>query len=181
MLFRSLQSLLATVLALFLVTAAHADDKIAIDANTQSALNMLRGHTSAADELLDKAVAVLVFPDVVKMGFGTGGQYGEGSLLVKGKPAAYYVTAGAPFGLPAGSQSKSQVILFMDQQSLQDFRNSPSWKVGIDGSVSLVQVGDAGNFDTSKSTGSMLGFIFSDQGLMHNLTLEGGKITRISR
>ena len=181
MFLRPLQSLMATLLTLLLVSSALADNKIVIDANTESALDMLRGHASGADELLDKAVGVLVFPDVVKMGFGGGGQFGEGSLLVNGKPAAYYVTAGAPYGLPEGAQSKSQVILFMTEQSLQDFRNSQGWKVGIDGSVSLVEVGEGGSLNTTSAAGSMLGFIFSDEGLMHNLTLKGGKITRIAR
>ena len=181
MLIRVRQALLATLVALSLVAGVQADNKAVIDTNTQSALATLRGHASGTDELLDKAFGVLVFPDVVKMGFGGGGQYGEGSLLVGGETAAYYVTAGAPFGLQPNSGLKSQVIFFMTEQALQAFRNSQGWRVGVDGSVKLVEVGAGGGFDSSDVTESMVGFIFSDQGLRHDLTLEGGKITRVAR
>ena len=37
-----------------------------------------------------RAAGILVFPTVVKAGFGFGGEYGEGSLLIHGRPAEYY-------------------------------------------------------------------------------------------
>jgi hypothetical protein len=38
-----------------------------------------------------------------------------------------------------------------------------------------------GSIDSSKITNPIVGFIFDNKGLMYNLTLEGSKITRISR
>ena len=46
-----------------------------------AALEDLRKHSAKAGELLDQAAGVLVFPDVVKMGFGVGGEFGEGVLI----------------------------------------------------------------------------------------------------
>jgi lipid-binding SYLF domain-containing protein len=46
--------------------------------------------------------------------------------------------------------------------------------------VALVTVG-GGSIDTNRITSPIVGFIFDGKGLMCNLTLEGSKISRISR
>jgi lipid-binding SYLF domain-containing protein len=173
---------LFTVLALTgVMEAARADSKQHIDSKSQEALVTLRDYSPDAGGLLDEAAGVLVFPDVVKMGFGVGGQYGEGSLLVDNQPVAYYATAGASFGLQLGAQFKAEVILFMTEEALQNFRNSQGWEVGVDGSVAVVAVGAGGKIDSKTVAQPVVAFIFSNKGLMYNLTLEGSKITRIAR
>jgi lipid-binding SYLF domain-containing protein len=172
---------LMAALLLVLAPALYADDKAKIDAGSQKALEKLRAHSDKAGELLDKAAGILVFPDVVKMGFGVGGQYGEGSLLVKDMPTSYFVTAGASFGLQVGAQVKSEVILFMTDEALSKFQNSRGWRVGVDGSVALIKLGGGGSIDTASINQPVVGFIFSNEGLMYNLTMEGTKITRIAR
>lgn len=176
-------SVLAVLMAaaLMFCPALFADDKAKIDAGSQQALEKLRKHSSKAGELLDRAAGVLVFPDIVKMGFGVGGQYGEGSLLVEGMPTSYFVTAGASFGLQVGAQVKSEVILFMTKEALSKFQNSSGWRVGVDGSVALIKLGAGGSIDTAQINQPVVGFIFSNEGLMYNLTMEGTKITRIAR
>lgn len=158
-----------------------ADSVEEIDAGSIQALERLKSHAEGIENLLQDAAAVLVFPDVVKLGFGVGGQYGEGVLLVKGEPVAYYATAGASFGLQLGAQSKSEVILFLTREALVDFRNSRGWEVGVDGSVALPEQGAGGRIDTRNISEPVVGFIFSNQGLMGNLSFEGAKITRIAR
>ena len=174
-------STLVTLLLLLPAPLLRADSKETIDTGSLAALEKLRAHSDKAGELLDKAAGVLVFPDIVKMGFGVGGEYGEGTLLVPGKPTSYFVTAGGSFGLQVGVQKKSEVILFMTDEALKKFQNSSGWKVGIDGSVALVKLGVDGSIDSNTLRQSVVGFIFSNKGLMYNLTLEGSKITRIAR
>ncbi|NQY03221.1 MAG: hypothetical protein HRT76_08150, partial [Halieaceae bacterium] len=60
---------LGTVL-LLVCTAAMADSREAIDSKSAQALERLLAHNASAEGLLGKAKGVLVFPDVVKMGFG---------------------------------------------------------------------------------------------------------------
>lgn len=164
-----------------LVGQARADSRAVIDAQTEQALERLQAHNADAATLLGQARGVLVFPDIVKMGFGVGGQYGEGALLVDGEAVAYYATSGASFGLQLGAQYKSEVILFMSDEALAEFRASPGWQVGLDGSVTVVTLGAGGKFDIKQLTEPVIAFIFSNEGLMYNLTLEGSKITRIAR
>ena len=113
----SFLSVLVAAVLVVLSPGLYADDKAKIDAGSQKALEKLRAHSGEAGELLDKAAGVLVFPDVVKMGFGVGGQYGEGSLLVAGMPTSYFVTAGASFGLQVGAPGEIRGYPLYDEGS----------------------------------------------------------------
>ncbi|MDE3170311.1 MAG: hypothetical protein KGL75_09220, partial [Acidobacteriota bacterium] len=75
----------------------------------------------------------------------------------------------------------SQVILFMNPGVLERFRKSDGWKAGVDGSVALATLGTGGEINTETAKKPIIGFIFSNKGLMYNLTFEGSKITRIER
>ncbi len=163
------------------VPVAAADSTAEIDANADKALAHLLDYAQGADELLGKAAGVLIFPDVVKMGFGVGGQYVEGVLRVNNKASSYYSTAGASFGLQLGAQFKSEVIVFLTEDSLQSFIHSQGWEVGVDGSVALIELGAGGKIDSREISAPVIGFVFSNKGLMYNLTLEGSKITRLAR
>jgi lipid-binding SYLF domain-containing protein len=122
-----------------------------------------------------------VFPKVIKAGIGVGGEYGEGSLLVGNKPVAYYSIAAASIGLQLGAQARTQIVLFMNDNVLSSFRNSKGWKAGVDGSVALATLGAGGAIDTNTAQQPIIGFIFSNKGLMYNLTFEGSKITKLNK
>jgi lipid-binding SYLF domain-containing protein len=166
------------VLASSSATAASRD---VIDAKVKEALATFARESPAGMELMGKAAGVLVFPDVIKMGFGIGGEYGEGALLIDGETQAYYSTAAGSFGFQLGAQFKAELIMFMTAAALERFRASDGWEAGVDGSVALVTVGVGGAIDTKTMQQPIVGFIFSNRGLMYNLTLEGSKITKIDR
>ena len=172
---------LICLLALATVLPARAADTAEIVARSQQSLANLRGQVSASAPLLDKAAGILVFPEVVKVGFGGGDEYGEGCLLVAGKPVAYYASAGAHYGLPLGAGAKSEVVLFMDAKALQAFRARPAWEVGVDGDVTLVRLAAGGGIAGSVAGEPILGFIFTGKGLAGGLTLEGARFTRLAR
>ena len=169
------------LLALLLSSGAWAGSREEIDAEVRQALKEFRQHTSAGHELSQKAAGMLVFPSVVKAGIGVGGEYGEGSLLICGKPAAYYNIASASIGFQLGAQARSMIVLFMTENALAKFRNSEGWKAGVDGSVALATLGAGGSIDTETAKKPIIGFIFSNKGLMYNLTFEGSKISKIER
>ena len=74
---------------------AIAASAVEIDAKTDSALKMFYEKVGLAKELSAKAKGILVFPDIIKAGFGIGGEYGEGALRINGKTVEYYNTAAA--------------------------------------------------------------------------------------
>jgi lipid-binding SYLF domain-containing protein len=160
---------------------SHAASAREIDAGVHETLERFFYKVGGARELANKAVGMLVFPSVVKAGFGVGGEYGEGALLIRGRNAGYYNTISASFGFQIGVQARSVIIAFMTPQALDQFRNTAGWKVGVDGSVAIITVGVGGSIDTNKITSPVVGFILDPTGLMYNLTLEGSKISRISK
>jgi lipid-binding SYLF domain-containing protein len=169
--------------ALFLSVAslASAASKEEINAEVKEAVASFYKHTSAGRELANKAAGMLVFPNVIKAGIGIGGEFGEGALIVKGKTVAYYNIAAASVGLQLGAQARSQIVLFMNDKVLGEFRNSQGWKAGVDGSVALATLGAGGAIDTETAKQPIIGFIFSNKGLMYNLTFEGSKISRVGK
>ncbi|MDD5241504.1 MAG: YSC84-related protein [Sulfuricella sp.] len=172
---------LAWVAAFIFATGASAASKEEINAEVQQTLENFYKQTSAGKHLAQKAEGVLVFPSVIKAGMGVGGEYGEGALLVKGKTVAYYNIAAASIGFQLGAQARSQIILFMTDNALAKFRHSQGWKAGVDGSVALATLGAGGEIDTETARKPIIGFIFSNKGLMYNLTFEGSKITKLDK
>jgi lipid-binding SYLF domain-containing protein len=152
-----------------------------LDTDVERTLRHFHSEVRGTRELVEDAAAVLVFPNVIKAGMGIGGEYGEGVLLVRGRPVDYYNTASASFGFQLGAQSRSIIIVFMTEEALAGFKRVDGWKVGVDGSITLVNVGASGSIDTSRIGNPIVGFIFDGKGLMYNLTLEGSKISRMSR
>ena len=180
---RLIRPLLAAVLVLFVSAPALAASKEEIDAEVKEALDTLYKQSSAAKDLGAKAAGILVFPSVVKGGVGIGGEYGEGALLIGGKTAGYYNTAAGSIGFQLGVQKKSQAIMFMNQAELDKFlkQEHDGWKAGVDGSVALATLGAGGQLDTETAKKPVIGFIFSNKGLMYNLTFEGSKITKLNK
>ena len=158
--------------------AASAEE---IDIKVDATLKQFRAEVNGGTEFLNSAKGVLVFPGVIKAGFGIGGEYGEGALRVGGKTVDYYNTAAASIGLQLGAQSKAIVIVFMTSKALQDFRASSGWKAGVDGSVALIEWGAGEDLNTVDIKDPIIGFVFSNKGLMYNLTLEGSKFTKIDK
>ena len=176
-------SLLLFVLLVILGTAQRSEAASAgvINAEVDATFHSFVEQIGEARELANKAAGILVFPSVVKAGMGFGGEYGEGLLLVHQRPAGYYNLISASFGFQLGVQERSVIIMFMTDAALADFDRKAGWKVGVDGSVAIVTLGLGGSIDTDQITSPVVGFILDPKGLMYNLTLEGSKITRISR
>jgi lipid-binding SYLF domain-containing protein len=168
-------------LAMFLTTTALAASAAKIDQAANEALRDFREHVEGGQVFLDQAAGYLIFPKVYKVGIGVGGETGEGALRVGGATVDYYRTTSGSIGFQLGAQAKSIVIAFMTTDALQKFRESEGWKVGVDGSVALVDIGAGKTIDSHNVTDPVVGFIFGSKGLMYNLTLEGTKFTKLDK
>ena len=174
-------SVLVAAIVLAAPGAAYAASAAEIDKSVNEALAKFRDDIDGSDEFLNAAKGVLVFPRVIKVGIGIGGEGGEGALRIGGETVDYYNTFAGSVGFQLGAQAKSIVIAFMTQKALDDFRNSKGWKVGVDGSVAIIDIGVGKAIDTGNIKDPVVGFIFNSKGLMYNLTLEGSKITKIDK
>ena len=180
---RVMRMVFLVMLALASVTVqaprpAEAASAAAIDADARNTLNRFFARVVNGRDLANKAEAVLIFPSIVKAGFGVGGEYGEGVMHIRGRTAGYYNIIGASVGFQLGVQTRSVIIMFMTPAALAGFQSRAGWKVGVDGSVALITVGVGGKADTDNILDPIIGFVFNNKGLMYNLTLEGSKISR---
>jgi len=71
--------------------------------------------------------------------------------------------------------------VFLQDAPLKKFQASEGWKVGVDGSVVLIDVGAGGSIDSSKINQPIVGFVVGQKGLMYNLTLEGTKVSKLKK
>lgn len=161
--------------------AAFAASKEEIDIKVKGSIEKFKEEVTGGKEFLEKAEGVLVFPDVIKAGFGIGGGTGGGALLIKGKTVDYYNTSSASIGFQLGLQFKTVVLVFLKKDALDKFRNSSGWEAGVDASVAIIKLGAGADINTVNITDPIVGFVFSNKGLMYNLTLEGSKITKLNK
>ena len=86
---------------------------------------------------------------------------------------------------PAGKRTLSPAarrkIAAAQKARWAKFRASKGWKAGVDGSVALATLGAGEAIDSETAKKPIIGFIFSNKGLMYNLTFEGSKVTRLKR
>ncbi len=160
-------------------TLAASADKI--DSDADKALQVFKDDINGGEVFIGQSAGFLIFPRVIKIGIGVGAETGEGVLRVGGQSVAYYRTTAGSIGFQLGAQAKSIVIAFMTKESLQKFRDSSGWKVGVDGSVALIDLGGGKTIDSQNVRDPVVGFIFGSKGLMYNLTLEGSKFTKLDK
>jgi lipid-binding SYLF domain-containing protein len=172
---------LSIVAAVLFAALAMAASAAKIDREADEAIVAFREDVNGAEVFLKQAAGYLVFPRVIKVGIGIGGETGEGVLRVRGKSVDYYRTSAGSIGFQLGAQAKSMVIAFMTEDSLSKFRNSSGWKVGVDGSVALIDLGAGKTIDSDNIKDPVIGFIFGSKGLMYNLTLEGSKFSKLDK
>jgi lipid-binding SYLF domain-containing protein len=152
-----------------------------IDQDVDEALKIFTTDIDGSEIFLDQSAGILVFPRALRAGLVAGAETGEGVLRIGGKTVDYFRITSGSLGLQAGAQARSIVICFMSENALDDFRKSSGWRVGVDGSVALIDVGAGKTIDSQNVRDPVVGFIFNSSGLMANLTLEGTRFTRISR
>lgn len=172
---------LLSLFSSFILSQVQAASKQELDIKVAGSIKLFEKEVTGGKEFLAKAKGLLVFPEVLKAGFGIGGEYGEGALQIGGKNVDYYNTAAASIGFQLGAQVKTIILVFLQQDALDKFRNSSGWEVGVDGSVALIELGVGKDVNTMNIEDPIVGFVISNKGLMYNLTLEGSKITKLNK
>jgi lipid-binding SYLF domain-containing protein len=72
---------------------------------------------------LNSAAGYAVFPNVGKGGFIVGGAHGTGCVFQNGQVIGQATMTQATIGAQAGGQSYSELIVFQDQNALNNFKN----------------------------------------------------------
>ncbi len=158
--------------------ASAAQQRQSINSAADETLNRLYSQSPDSRALIQRAYAVLVFPEVLSGAFVVGFEHGVGVLRVKGKDEGYYTTTGGSIGWQAGAQSKALVIAFQDAASYEKFRASSGWTVGADATVAVATIGANGSIDTQTARQPVVGFVLNNGGLMAGVSIDGTRIAR---
>ena len=156
-----------------------AKNTIEIDAAIESALTRFTDEIKGSQAFLDGARGTLVIPRMIKAGVILGMEYGEGALIVDGIKVQYYRAFSTSLGIQLGVGAKDLVILFFDDDAMDDFLYSSGWQAGVDGAVALGRMGAGGSIDTTESQDPIVGFVFGHKGIIAGLSMEGTKFTKI--
>ena len=156
-----------------------AKSTLEIDAAIESALNRFTEEIKGSQAYLDGARGALVIPRMIKAGVILGMEYGEGALIVDDIKVQYYRAFSTSLGIQLGVGAKDLVVLFFDDDAMDDFLYSSGWQAGVDGSVALGNMGVGGSIDTTESQDPIVGFVFGHKGIIAGLSIEGTKFTKI--
>ena len=161
-----------------LATAATAEN---LDRDSKQALQTLYKTEPVAKTLSQSAKGILVFPNMIKAGLVFGGSYGEGVLLKGSQVIDYYNSVAGSWGLQIGAQSYGYAVFLMTDDAVSYIEKTKGWEIGVGPTVVVVDAGVARNISSSSLKNDAYAFIFSQQGLMAGVSIEGTKISQIKR
>ena len=156
-------------------------ERASLDAQVTATLARLYEAAPGSRELVARSRGVLVFPAVVGGSFVIGVEHGEGELLVGGKVHSRYTTSGASIGWQAGGQSKAVIYVFSTKEALDKFINGNGWSGGVDATVAAGHVGANGSIDTQTAQAPVNSYVLTNTGWEAGVSLQGSKITRVTR
>jgi lipid-binding SYLF domain-containing protein len=172
---------LALITGMISVTTSSAKTAQEINSEVNAALELFLQQVKGGKEFLNAAKGVLIIPNIVKVGVGVGGEYGEGTLRIGGKTVDYYSIAAGSVGLQLGAQKTNLILVFKQDGALNNFRKSSGWKVGVDGSVAFTDIGAGKSVDTVNIKDPIVAFVYGQRGLMAGATIEGAKFSKLAR
>ena len=155
------------------------DNDVKIDQAADASLNYLYGTSPATRQLGEAAAGILIIPQVAQAGLGVGGSFGRGVLRINDIPVDYYSATQGSVGFQIGAQQYSQVLFFMTDEALTEFRSSSGWTAGAGARYALNSDAASLGIDTTEVFSPVEAVIFAQAGFIAGATLEGTKYTRI--
>lgn len=167
-------------LTLLTISPALATPAAELRKEAAAALEKLYETKPATKEIGEKALAVLVFPNVIKAGFMIGGQRGDGVLFKNGEAVGYFNTTAASYGFQAGVTKFSYALFFMDQKSLDSLYKADGFELGAAPSLVVADEGFTSDLSTKTLQKGIYAFFFGQKGLMAGISVQGTKITEFT-
>jgi lipid-binding SYLF domain-containing protein len=176
---RSIFVVLCLVLA-GVSTGAFALNPEQLDARSAESLKEWDAIVTNSEEVIDAAAGVLVCPKISKLGLGIGIEGGNCALQIDGKSVEYWRSSAVSFGLTAGGQTNSMVVVFMHKDALDTFRQySRGFEVGVTGSIAVAEKGAGDRVDVGTINEPVVAWVFGQTGLMADLSLDGSTYKRV--
>lgn len=178
---------LAVVLSALLPVVVNAEDnkwtRLVEEAGKVLAEIQQMPDQSIPEDLMEGCSAIAVFPSTISAGFGIGGKYGQGIIMVRNEKKgewsgpAIFTLVGGSIGWQIGGQATDFVLLIMNKRSVDGILQG-KFKLGADAAVAAGPVGRAGEASTDvQLKGGILSYSRS-RGLFAGVKLEGAVIAQ---
>jgi lipid-binding SYLF domain-containing protein len=146
-------------------------DKSQLHSQTTATLDDFMKKDPSLKMLMDKANGYAVFPEIVTAAIGVGGAHGNGEVYQKGKLVGYADVSQANIGLQLGAQKFSELILFENEYSLNDFQHTTT---EFDAKATAVAA-SSGAASTADYSHGVIVFTMVQGGLMAQAAVGGQK------
>ena len=131
------------------------------------------------ENVLANAKCVAIVPDMVKGGFIVGAQHGRGVATCRTSNGwtapAFFTLTGGNWGAQIGAESVDLVMLFMNDQGMNQLLQS-NWKIGGEASAAAGPVGREASANTDWKLRSQILTYSRTRGLFAGLTLNGANV-----
>jgi len=133
------------------------------------------------EELMARAHAIAVIPDVTKGAFGIGGRWGKGLVTHRGangkwSAPSYIELAGGSFGLQIGVERADVVLVFVNEEGFRSMLDGKV-KLGADASIAAGPVGRRAEVGTDIKFESAILSYSRSKGLFAGVALDGSSLT----
>ncbi|HEU4602151.1 MAG TPA: lipid-binding SYLF domain-containing protein [Steroidobacteraceae bacterium] len=131
--------------------------------------------------LLERAYAIAIVPDVIKVGLGIGGRRGKGVLVIRkdngswSNPIFVNLTGGS-FGFQVGVQSTDVVLVFTSRQGVEGIVGGKV-TLGADAAVAAGPVGRQSSAATDIGLNAQVYSYSRSSGLFAGVALDGSALT----
>jgi lipid-binding SYLF domain-containing protein len=182
----------AKVLSVFALVSlmgvpAYADSVPTLDARLNEAKLvlgeiMVSPDQSIPEELLAKAKAIAIYPNVLKGGFIFGARFGKGVVIAKDAqgnwgPPAFSTIGGINWGLQIGGQATDLIFVVMNDRGLNGLLEN-NFTLGADASAAAGPVGRYSQAATDLSLRAGILAYSRSRGLFAGVALDGAVVTQ---
>ena len=129
------------------------------------------------EEMARKSHAFAFFPEITKGGLVFGGAYGRGVVYERGQLIGYADVTQASFGLQAGGQTYSELIVFENKDALERFKLN-SIDFGANASAIIAENGASTN---ARFVDGVAVFVRPTVGAMAEASLSGQRTTYVAK
>ena len=128
-------------------------------------------------QLISRAHAILIAPQIFKAGFFFGGEGGRAVLLARGANGtwsnpAFYTVASGSFGLQIGAQESEMIMFIMSERALHALMSN-KFEIGANAGIAVATLGSTVAGATTSNVGADIIVWASSSGAYAGISLAG--------
>ena len=175
---KTISKTITTLLFVFLsvsLTSASRDEKL--KETSAYAIELLKDTDSKLKDWFKNPYGYVIFPNVGKGGFGSGGAFGKGEVYQNGKFLGEARLTQGTIGLQMGGQLYTEVIFFNKKENLSKFKES---RYAVSAQVRAVAAAEGAAANAKYEHGVAV-FTLAKGGLIYEASVGGQKFKFIPK